>query len=978
MSQLLMAVLISLYLLARAGPPRRWPSQPALALLTGFFLLVSFFSLFLLVDVSTIPSYRLSFRFFENPLISLALVLLIQFAYRYPDRQVQCRHEMYAALLFSGGYALVETGYAFWRIQQLLSTGTVFFRQPYADLALLICVLWLVWAFLRRGDHTGRVFAAIFLIIVAVALINLLHSLQLVSTFVQEISSTMGILVSMFLFAMAYLHSQQAHASFTIKLAGGLLTALMVVLSSMIWAIAPLYATQYQPSLPEQRMLRLTPQAGGGYRASWQALNWDADYGTHLDSIGPNQPVAYPFQFPFFGTLTKQLWLDDRCALNIDRIGRYPNREYHYGNQPAIFPLYAEYLSSAAATNAGMFVKQADGRLTLTCLNLPLRSQPDQLVSVQAMLDPQGVIELRYPDLPSGLRFYANDHPQAVPWFLGLVAGHIPDQRPQPLSLDGIEQVSNARGLIYDEHLVLRSYFHELIAPLLLIIAIANILLLIGVPLILHYILLRPLNNLVSGVKQAGQASSFSPIPVATNDEIGLLTTSFNRMGQDLALLIDDLEQRVANRTAELRTLNADLNKFSLVINQSPSSIMLTDAEAHIQYVNPAFTKITGYSLDEIYGQNPRLLKSGLTSDETYIELWETIKHGRVWRGELCNRARDGSNYWIWAVIAPIFGPEREITHYATISEDISLRKAFEQAMIESEHRYRMLFELESDAIFLVRNADGQILEANQAAANLYGYSQAELLDMRNTDLSAEPEATRSASQAPINTDEVVVIPLRWHRRRNGEIFPVDITARFFILGSEPVCLVAIRDCTERHATQSTLERMASTDPLTGIFNRRHFFDQAKQLVAAPAQVSPSSAILMIDIDHFKQLNDTYGHAAGDQALIAVAQIIKSQTRSHDLLARYGGEEFVLLLPATTSDLACQVAERITSAIRSTNFDLGGTQPVRISVSIGIACAHAPLPELDPLLHQADESLYQAKANGRDRWVCYSAKEVQA
>ncbi|MFV9507845.1 MAG: diguanylate cyclase [Oscillochloridaceae bacterium umkhey_bin13] len=298
MSQLLMAVLITLYLLTRAGPPRRWPSQPALALLTGFFLLLSGFSFLLLVDASTTPSYRLYFSFFENPLISLALVLLIQFAYRYADRQAHYRYEINAALLFSGGYALAETGYAVWRFQQLLSTGTVFFRQPYADLALLLVVLWLVWAFLRQGDHTGRVFAAIFLIIVAVALINLLHSLQLVSTFVQEISSTMGILVSMFLFAMAYLHSQQAQASFTIKLAGGLLTALMVVLSSIIWAIAPLYARQYQPRLPEQRTLRLTPQPTGDYRASWQALNWDADYGTHLDSIGPNQPEEFVLLLP--------------------------------------------------------------------------------------------------------------------------------------------------------------------------------------------------------------------------------------------------------------------------------------------------------------------------------------------------------------------------------------------------------------------------------------------------------------------------------------------------------------------------------------------------------------------------------------------------------------------------------------------------------------------------------------------------------
>jgi PAS domain S-box-containing protein len=142
----------------------------------------------------------------------------------------------------------------------------------------------------------------------------------------------------------------------------------------------------------------------------------------------------------------------------------------------------------------------------------------------------------------------------------------------------------------------------------------------------------------------------------------------------------------------------------------------------------------------------------------------------------------------------------------ALARRQVEERKQAEEALRESEERYRQLFELESDAIFLIENESGRILEVNNAASALYGYSRDELLTKRNTDLSAEPEDTRQVTQeTPVIADQVVTIPLRFHRKKDGAVFPVEITGRFFTWRERPVHIAAIRDITERAQVEETL-----------------------------------------------------------------------------------------------------------------------------------------------------------------------------
>lgn len=297
----------------------------------------------------------------------------------------------------------------------------------------------------------------------------------------------------------------------------------------------------------------------------------------------------------------------------------------------------------------------------------------------------------------------------------------------------------------------------------------------------------------------------------------------------------------------------------------------------------------------------------------------------------------------------------------------IKILNQIEQKMRESEDRYRRLFDMESDAIFVIRNEDGQILAANHASSMLYGYTQEELLTKKNTDLSAEPEETYKATHEPFPTDQIVRIPLRYHRKKDGTVFPLEITARFFTWEGQSSHLAAIRDITEHKRVEEELARLASIDALTGIYNRRYFFKQAEQIFNRSTCPPCELVAMMIDVDHFKNVNDRYGHATGDNVLREVALRQTISIRPTDLLGRYGGEEFVILLPRTSWQEAKPIADRLIKAFTQKPIQVE-TIRIPITISIGIACIDPTVTDLDTLLNRADQALYISKQKGRNCW----------
>jgi diguanylate cyclase (GGDEF)-like protein len=189
--------------------------------------------------------------------------------------------------------------------------------------------------------------------------------------------------------------------------------------------------------------------------------------------------------------------------------------------------------------------------------------------------------------------------------------------------------------------------------------------------------------------------------------------------------------------------------------------------------------------------------------------------------------------------------------------------------------------------------------------------------------------------------------------------------------------LVLLQDITERQRLMSELEELARTDPLISMFNRRHFFDLARKEIERSRRSGRPLSIALFDLDHFKQINDTHGHPAGDEVLQRVAERCQAALRIEDILARYGGEEFIVLLPETGIDQAEAVAERLRTAVEADPFLLNG-ENIRVTISLGVAgLPPGKYASIEELLSLADSALYCSKQSGRNRVSVCVRKEDQ-
>jgi two-component system cell cycle sensor histidine kinase/response regulator CckA len=239
-------------------------------------------------------------------------------------------------------------------------------------------------------------------------------------------------------------------------------------------------------------------------------------------------------------------------------------------------------------------------------------------------------------------------------------------------------------------------------------------------------------------------------------------------------------------------------------VDRARDAIHWVGADGKLLYVNEATCQSLGYTREELLSMTVFDIDP-LFSKEMWPEHWQKERGRGNYILETIHKAKDGRIFPVEIAVDRVnYGGQEYNCAYA---RDITERKRTEEILRESEERYRQLFELESDAIFLIDNEAGRILEANSAASDLYGYSREELLTKKNTDLSAEPEDTQQVTQTTTTIpDRVVTVPLRFHRKKDGTVFPVEITGRFFIRQGRPVHIAAIRDITERKQAEEALQ----------------------------------------------------------------------------------------------------------------------------------------------------------------------------
>ena len=265
----------------------------------------------------------------------------------------------------------------------------------------------------------------------------------------------------------------------------------------------------------------------------------------------------------------------------------------------------------------------------------------------------------------------------------------------------------------------------------------------------------------------------------------------------------------------------------------------------------------------------------------------------------------------------------------------------------------------------IVLDMQNRIVDVNLPAARMVGSLPEKLLG-RNMDtfiplaqaLSGQPSEREMRTELEIGGAE---------RRYYDILVSPLFEGQTSVIGR----LVIFRDITDRKRIQDELQKIAITDSLTGLFNRRHFFDLGEKEFAKSTRYNRSLSVILLDIDFFKGINDTYGHFVGDQVLTQVGFLFHENGREADLTARYGGEEFIILLPETDCASAMLVAERLRKLIEESLIQIGNNL-IRFTASFGVAAIDGANAEtFDQLVSQADQALYEAKRVGRNRVACY-------
>lgn len=292
--------------------------------------------------------------------------------------------------------------------------------------------------------------------------------------------------------------------------------------------------------------------------------------------------------------------------------------------------------------------------------------------------------------------------------------------------------------------------------------------------------------------------------------------------------------------------------------------------------------------------------------------------------------------------------------------------KEIEKALRESEGKFRSIVQTAVDAIILA-DVNGNIILWNNSAQRIFGYTGEEALGKSLYILI--PGRYREAHRMGLERVRLTGKPATPGKtyevhgiRKDGSEFPVELTVSFWKMGEEIFFTGIIRDITDRKKMEEKLRALSTTDPMTGIFNRRRMEELLEMEINRAKRYKIPLSLIMFDLDHFKRINDTYGHSAGDYALITLVGIIRENLRKTDYFCRWGGEEFLILTPETDLAQAARLAENIRTVAENHHCEGIGI----VTISIGVAKFEEE-DTMDSYMIRVDNALYLAKDKGRNR-----------
>ncbi len=438
-----------------------------------------------------------------------------------------------------------------------------------------------------------------------------------------------------------------------------------------------------------------------------------------------------------------------------------------------------------------------------------------------------------------------------------------------------------------------------------------------------------------------------------------------SRFARELAQAIHAL-----STTHEHHDLQDNMDMLALSIRQSPFAVVITNAAGELEYGNDSFCRISGYTLDEVFGKHV-FWNSGDPADEKVMRIIKALKVGEHWQGDVLSHRKDGTAYWERQMISPLCNADGQITHLIAVKQDITdskfQLKEVEQALLLREQA----LVSSSNGIMITRSdeTDHSIVYVNPAFERITGYTAQEVIGREGRFLVREDLAQPDLEEirSALREKRAGCALLRNYRKDGTQFWnELHISPVKDAAGAATTHFVSvINDVSERVNYQKELEYQATHDSLTGLANRNLLNDRITQAIAWAKRQDLSVGLMLLDLDHFKLINDASGHGAGDEMLKQVANRLSHCVRETDTVARLGGDEFVIILTdlPETGDVDI-VAEKILAAL-ARPFEING-HDVFVTASIGISLYPRDGDHGEILLRYADIAMYRVKEHGRN------------
>ncbi len=405
-------------------------------------------------------------------------------------------------------------------------------------------------------------------------------------------------------------------------------------------------------------------------------------------------------------------------------------------------------------------------------------------------------------------------------------------------------------------------------------------------------------------------------------------------------------------------------------------SVIGVDPDGLITVFNTGAERMLGYSAAEMIGTSPERLHDPVEISKRAVELGVESGFGvfltLAARGTPDTRqwtyvTRDGRRLQAMITVTAMRTPDGVITGYIKIGADVTERLRAQAALAESESLFRDTFEFAPNGMMLVgldADAPGRLLKVNPALGRLTGYSEAELLGMWLADLTHPDHAQLVADRLTALADDAPVIASveRHWRHANGHDLWVQASVSPRRYDGQLYVIAQVEDITARKQAEAKLTQQALHDWLTGLPNRVLLMDRIEHALAASRRSRHLVAVMYLDLDGFKAVNDTAGHAAGDQLLVDVADRLRRTVRPGDTVARLGGDEFVVVCTELHDSAATAIATRIQGALLIPHVFGGHSFVVTASIGISLSAAGS---DAEQMLREADDAMYTAKDAGK-------------